>query len=139
MGVADRVHEVPSRLDYLDALAVQAQASALLLLGSTERHYTASRLYPALLAGRPLLAVYHEESPVVDALRRLGGPPCVRLVTFGGARGPADRVEAICEALDALAGDGAGRCPRPHGAGLAEYSAEALAGRLAGLLDGLRR
>ncbi|HVJ81595.1 MAG TPA: glycosyltransferase, partial [Planctomycetia bacterium] len=39
-GVADRVTEVAPRLDYLDALAVQTQASALLLMGSSERHYT---------------------------------------------------------------------------------------------------
>ena len=40
--------EHPSRLDYLDAIRVQLDAQALLLLGSSEAHYTASKLYPAL-------------------------------------------------------------------------------------------
>jgi hypothetical protein len=139
LGVRDRVSEVAPRVDYLDALAAQAQAAALLLLGSTERHYTASRLYPALLTGRPVLAVYHEASPVVSALRQVGGPPCVRLVTFDGTHGPEARVEAIADALDALAGDSRPACPGPHGAALEEFSAASLAGRLARLLDGLRR
>ena len=49
-----------TRLDYLDALSVLTHASGILLLGSSERHYTASKLYPALLARRPLLALFHE-------------------------------------------------------------------------------
>ena len=68
-GVEDAVTEVPGRLDYLDALSVLTQASAILLLGSSERHYTASKLYPALLARRPILALFHEASSVVSILR----------------------------------------------------------------------
>ena len=59
------VTETPDRLDYLDALAVLTHASGILLLGSSEPHYTASKLYPALLARRPVLAVFHEKSSVV--------------------------------------------------------------------------
>src|SRR5207237_6040103 len=47
-GVADAVTELPGRLDYLDALSVLTHASGILLLGSSERHYTASKVYPAL-------------------------------------------------------------------------------------------
>ena len=61
LGVAHLVHEHPARLDYLDALDALRQASALLLLGSSEPHYTPSKVFPALLANRPLLAVYHSE------------------------------------------------------------------------------
>ena len=51
---------------------VLTQASAILLLGSSERHYTASKLYPALLAKRPILALFHEASSVVSILRAAG-------------------------------------------------------------------
>ena len=38
---------------------------------AAERHYTASKLYPALLAKRPILALFHEASSVVvDPARR---------------------------------------------------------------------
>jgi hypothetical protein len=139
MGVDDGVSEVAPRLDYLDALAVLQGASAILLLGSSEPHYTASRLYPALLARRPLLAVYHEASSASEILRRAGHPPSIRLVTFGERRPPASRVEAICAALAALVERPAYDADAVEPGVLEDVSAERLAGRLAALLDRVRR
>ena len=87
-GVADAVTEQPARLDYLDALSVLTHASGILLLGSSERHYTASKLYPALLAQRPILALFHQQSSVVSILRDAASEPTVRVVTYGD--GPPD-------------------------------------------------
>jgi glycosyltransferase involved in cell wall biosynthesis len=102
-GVADAVTEEPSRLDYLDALAVLTHASGIVLLGSSERHYTASKLYPALLAERPMLALFHEQSSVVSILRAAASEPTVRMVTY--ADGPPDEahVGAVACHLRALA------------------------------------
>ena len=75
LGVADLVNEVAPRVPYLQALRILTQASAVLLLGSSERHYTASKLYPALLAQRPLLAMYHEASTVSSILPSVVRPP----------------------------------------------------------------
>ncbi len=55
------------------------------MLGSSEAHYTASKLYPALLAGRPILAIHHAESSVVEILRRAAPPPMARLITYTDA------------------------------------------------------
>jgi glycosyl transferase family 4 len=134
-GVADRVTETPGRLDYLDALAVQTQASAILLMGSSERHYTASKLYPALLSERPLLAVYHEASSVVDILRRTAGPPTARVVTYGEADRAGARVEAIYRELAALVENPQHDPATVNWESLREWSARALAGKLAALLD----
>lgn len=92
-GVADAVTEVPGRLDYLDALSVLTHASGILLLGSSERHYTASKLYPALLAARPILALFHQASSVVSILRAAASEPSVRVVTYGD--GPLDEARVI--------------------------------------------
>jgi glycosyl transferase family 4 len=135
LGVADGVTEVASRIGYLDALRVLTQASAILLLGSSEPHYTASKLYPALLAERPLLAVCHEASGVVETLRRAARPPAARLVTYGDACRASSRVEAICDALAALAADPSYDRAAVDPQALAEFSAAALAGRLARVLD----
>jgi hypothetical protein len=78
-GVEDIVHEHPARLDYLEALAALRQASALLLMGSSEAHYTASRFSP-LLADRPTLAVYHEASTVVDIFS--AAAPCRQVISY---------------------------------------------------------
>jgi hypothetical protein len=102
LGVNDRVTEIAPRIDYLDALMVQTQATAILMMGSSERHYTASKLYPGLLAHRPILAVYHEASSVVDNLRRAARAPSARLITYGDHDRAESRVEAIYHELAAL-------------------------------------
>jgi len=102
-GLADAVTEAPGRLDYLDALSVLTHASGILLLGSSERHYTASKVYPALLAKRPILALFHQASSVVPLLRDAAEPPSVRVLTYAdGEPDEALAAEAACH-LRALA------------------------------------
>ena len=135
VGVADAVTEVPGRLDYLEALSVLTRASAILLLGSSERHYTASKLYPALLAKRPILALFHEASSVVAILRAAASEPSVRVVTYGDAPLGSDRSGDVACHLRALA---ASCAYDPAGVSLeraAGVSARHLARRLAAVFD----
>lgn len=69
-GVADLVDERPHRIPYFEALQVLMNADALVVPGSDDPGYTASKLYPYVLARRPLLAVFHEASTVVDVIRQ---------------------------------------------------------------------
>ena len=134
-GVADAVTEVPGRLDYLDALSVLTRSSAILLLGSSERHYTASKLYPALLAKRPILALFHEASSVVSILRAAASEPTVRVVTYGDAPLDSDRSGDLACHLRALA---ASSTYDPADVSLeraADVSARYLASRLAAVFD----
>jgi hypothetical protein len=71
-GVADRVHEQVARVPYFQALQLLRDADMLMLLGSTDPNYTASKLYPYILARRPLLTVFHENSSVVDITQETG-------------------------------------------------------------------
>ncbi len=80
-GLSDVVFEHPPRVDYLEALGILRASTIVLVPGSTEPHYTASRLFPAILSGRPVLAAVHEASSVAAIMRRIGAAP--RLVTFG--------------------------------------------------------
>ncbi len=135
LGVDAQVSEVPGRLDYLDALAVLTSASGILLLGSSERHYTASKLYPALLARRPILALFHEASSVVDILRNVGREPTVRLVTYGDAPSEPGDVSTVVGHLSALAKSPAYEPLDVRLDRAADVSACALARRLAGVFD----
>ena len=139
LGVADVVDERPARIDYLDALNVRANSSAILLMGSSESHYTASKLYPALMAGRPLLAVFHEKSSVVSILRREGEALGIRLVTYNRERGALQRVDAIYEQLKALCDQPAETAAGADPGVVEDFSARALAGRLAGVFDKVTR
>ena len=69
-GVGDLVDERPHRIPYFQALRVLSDADALLIPGSDDPGYTASKLYPYVLADKPLLAVFHESSSVVDVIHR---------------------------------------------------------------------
>jgi hypothetical protein len=72
-GVADVVREIPRRLPYLQALGVLAQSHGILLVGSDEPHYTASKIYPALMSGRPFLSLFHRASAAHTVLSAAGG------------------------------------------------------------------
>jgi hypothetical protein len=86
-GLETIVSETPERIHYLQTLRVLDDAGVVLLLGSTEPHYTASKLYPALLARRPILALFHHASTVAQILRRAGAGPSVRVVTYDALDG----------------------------------------------------
>jgi hypothetical protein len=45
---------------------VLRDSTAVLLIGSSERHYTPSKVFPALVAEKPVLAVMHEASNASD-------------------------------------------------------------------------
>lgn len=71
-AVTDMVTEHPHRIGYVDSLNHLMRAKAVLVLGSTERHYTPSKLFLAVLSRRPVLAVLHEASTAVDMLAAAG-------------------------------------------------------------------
>jgi hypothetical protein len=135
LGVADLVRETPTRIPYSQAVALQQRAGALLALGSSEPHYTGSKIFPLLLARRPLLAVYHERSTVTTIVREVARPPSVRLVTYDDAGRAATSVAAIARHLGEICEHPVWRESDVDMAGLREYFAESLAGRLAGVLD----
>ncbi len=72
-GLADAVHEVSQRVPYLEALGVLAHSDGLLLIGSDQPHYTASKIYPALMAQRPYLSLLHRSSSAHTILSQTGG------------------------------------------------------------------
>jgi hypothetical protein len=94
-GLSELVEERTDRLPLSLTLATLKAADALLVLGSNDPGYTASKLVPYLLARRPLLAVMHEQSLVCGLLQRCGGG---QLVTFSGNTVTADLSEQIAHA-----------------------------------------
>ncbi|MEO6329117.1 MAG: hypothetical protein ABIO55_09300 [Ginsengibacter sp.] len=76
------VYEYPERIPYLDVLAHLNAASGIFILGSTEPHYTPSKVYQGILTGKPILAVLNKLSTAVKVLEGSNGGI---LVTFNGA------------------------------------------------------
>ena len=71
-SLAEHVSEHPPRIGYLDTLWHLKAASALLILGSTEIHYTPSKVYQATQSGKPVIAFVSERSGAAEILRSSG-------------------------------------------------------------------
>jgi hypothetical protein len=67
-GLQGAFTEYPGRVPYAIALRCLVDAGAIVMPGSTDAAYSASKLYPCILARRPLLAIFHRNSLVHKVL-----------------------------------------------------------------------
>ncbi|WP_291721746.1 hypothetical protein [Bernardetia sp.] len=70
IGVQTLVEEFPARIPYFDTLRLLSEANGLLIFGSIDKNYTASKLYPYILSEKPICAVFYEGSSAVSILRK---------------------------------------------------------------------
>ncbi len=66
------VFEYPARVPYLDVLVHLNAADAVFILGSTEPHYTPSKVFQGVLSHKPVLAVLHKDSTALNVIRETG-------------------------------------------------------------------
>jgi glycosyltransferase involved in cell wall biosynthesis len=130
-GVGRFVRETPQRVPYLQALDLLANSHALILIGSDEPHYTASKIYPALLSGRPILALFHNASSAFDILQRAGG---ARVFGFSTRQELTMLTDTIASALREIA-----LTPQTIGtidrSAIGDYEASEIAARYAAIFD----
>ncbi len=62
------VFEYPKRIPYLDVLVHLEAATGVFILGSTEAHYSPSKVYQGILSGKPVLAILHKDSTAVKVI-----------------------------------------------------------------------
>jgi hypothetical protein len=94
------VDEHPDRIGYVDTLNHLEQCSAVLVLGSTERHYTPSKVFQAILSERPVFAMLHAESTAIGMIERARAGRVLPLTeqTMPGPAAVADALRALIEA-----------------------------------------
>lgn len=131
-GVAELITEHPERVSYLDSLQLMLDSHALVLLGSAEPHYTASKVFPYVLARRPLVAVFHEDSSVVSILKDVSGED---VLTFNSQAGPASLGEQISRKIENIVTGSEDLQPSVNWEALAPYTTKAMTQRLARALD----
>jgi hypothetical protein len=132
-GVADVVHETPARVPYLEALGVLAKSDALMLVGSDESHYTASKIYPGLMSGRPYLSLFHAASSANSILANAGGG---LVHAFDSPSGIVELIPALADAFVRLATQAGGISPAKPAAYEA-YEARSIARAFGGIFDSL--
>ena len=68
-GVSHLVTEVHERYPFLHIQQFLRDSAGVLILGSTEKHYTASKTFQCLLSGRPIWTVLHAASSAADIIK----------------------------------------------------------------------
>ncbi len=68
-GLPGIVTEIRDRFPYLAVLNLLKKAHTVMIIGSTESHYTASKVYQSLLSNRPIWGVLHGNSSAVRVLQ----------------------------------------------------------------------
>ncbi|MEO7297106.1 MAG: glycosyltransferase [Verrucomicrobiota bacterium] len=121
----------PARVGYLDALRTMQDADLLLLLGSTDSHYTASKLFPYWLSGKPVLGLFHEASTIVSLSRELGD---VSLVLYNDKISPQIKVNETAHLISQILKGERSMSHRNENA-FAPFSSEGIAARYARFFD----
>ena len=129
LGVEAIVSELPQRVPYLQAMAVLRSCNIVLVMGSADQYYHASKLYPAIVSGRPILALCHAASSIRTVMDETGAGICV---TFQDVAELEHRTAEIRAAIETLAT----RERRPPDAAKVErFTARASTAVLARILD----
>ncbi|HLZ87973.1 MAG TPA: glycosyltransferase, partial [Puia sp.] len=66
------IFEYPARIPYLDVLIHLDAADGVFVLGSTEPHYTPSKVFQGILSHKPVMALLHEASSARKVLLESG-------------------------------------------------------------------
>lgn len=128
--IEEYVSEQCYRVPYFDALYYLTHADGLIAVGSNDPTYSASKIFPYVLAQRPMLLVFHEKSPILAMAAEM---KCGRLYSFRGA-GDIERVAAEIGQEWFIDGKMHELSPANRSAFL-PYSAEAMTLRLATVFD----
>lgn len=91
----EMVSETPNRIKYLDVLNHLERSAGILVIGSTEPHYSPSKIYQGLMARRPVFALLHEQSTAIETLR---SNDAVEIVSFKPESLP--EPSSLCDALE---------------------------------------
>ncbi|MCB0396427.1 MAG: hypothetical protein KDD36_07225 [Flavobacteriales bacterium] len=67
-GISQHVVEIRDRFPFLVILHMLSAAKGVMVIGSTEAHYTASKTFQAVLSKRPVLAMFHDQSSAAAVL-----------------------------------------------------------------------
>lgn len=126
------VTEVPDRIPYFETLFLLDKADMLLVPGSTDESYTASKIYPYVLAGRPLLAVFYKNSSVVTLFQNTH---CGKIVQFDHTvLHPADYSDECLGYMKELLHAGSAAI-LPEASAFRPYTAESRAGEQVGFFN----
>ncbi len=79
VGAERWVAEFPERHPYLEVLSTLKSSDGVMVVGSTEAHYSPSKIFQAILSKRPVFALLHHRSEALELLSSTGAGMAVEL------------------------------------------------------------
>ncbi len=126
-GIGDFVTEKNERFPFLHILYFLNQADGVFVLGSTEKHYTASKTFQSVLSKKPVFTVFHQESSAVEILNEISATDF--LTTYSEGMKAEELISTMKEkVIEFFLGDK--NSWNPNYAGLESYSAKESASKL---------
>ena len=95
-GIDDIVVEQRERAGFLQIQHYLRSADRVLVIGSSEPHYTASKTFQCILSGKPILAMLHKDSTACQFLM------ASKAATFTVSYDPADSSQKLFEAVTSV-------------------------------------
>ena len=126
-GVGDLVTEHPLRIPYFEALQVLKDSNGILLIGSDDPNYSASKIYPCILAQKPILGIFHEQSLVVNVMQRTQAG---EIVTFGSEDDKEDLIKQLAIKINQLFKLSGETSPHINWSAFQQYTARSMTNQL---------
>jgi len=67
--ISEFVYEIRERKPYLEILNYLSNSKGVMIIGSTEKHYTASKTFQSLLSEKPVFSIFHSQSSAVEVMK----------------------------------------------------------------------
>jgi len=132
--VVDHVTEHCYRVPYFDALSYLCHADALMLIGSDDPRYSASKVFPYLFAQRPLITIAHHSSLMLQLTGAQEHTSNYALVDNGCQEDEHTVIQRIYD--EWFAQGGYRQCPKPNSSALQAHSAAEMTKRLSTVFYG---
>lgn len=129
LGVESYVYEKTDRIGFYETIASLQAADILLIPGSNDPNYTASKIFPYILAQKPFFAIFNSQSSAVKVLKECSGADIIFLDSLPG--------RAVIQLEEILAGILNEKAKKPviNNEAFQKYSADTLTHRQTELFD----
>ena len=80
LGISEYVEEQTDRISFYSSIKTLLEADALMVLGSNDKQYTASKIFPYILAKKPLLAIFNPLSSASNIIKECNAGTVINLL-----------------------------------------------------------
>ena len=80
LGISEYVEEQTDRISFYSSIKTLLETDALMVLGSNDQQYTASKIFPYILAKKPLLAIFNPLSSASNIIKECNAGTLINLL-----------------------------------------------------------